>query len=195
MTRKKTLESDSTSHVTFFAVRHSMTNSSSSIATHRAAVVLCMHKYMPGIYKYVVQQCNYSILGPIVEVLGCHTRYGTYWKDEKTVVRKKGWARRELNSRPRTLRYLKLPFDNPVHYLICIQIDMDVYVRIEKWDRNSCFDQKAKTAPLPGRRREHGRGRPRQSRERRARWGTASKQHAEWWTSSRARAFTAQNLV
>ena len=34
------------------------------------------------------------------------------------------------------------------------------------------------------RRREHGRGLP-QSRDRRARWGTTSKQHTEWWTSSR----------
>ena len=28
---------------------------------------------------------------------------------------------------------------------------MHLYVRIDKWDRNSYFDQKTKTAPLPGR--------------------------------------------
>ena len=54
------------------------------------------------------------------------------------------------------------------------------------------FDHKTKTTPVGGRRREHGRGRPRQSRERRARWGTSSKQRTEWRISSRARAFTAQ---
>ena len=57
------------------------------------------------------------------------------------------------------------------------------------------FEQKTKTGPLPGRRREHDRGRPRQSRERRATLGTTSKQHTERWTSSRARVLTAQNLV
>ena len=48
------------------------------------------------------------------------------------------------------------------------------------------FDEKTKTAPLAGRRREHGRGRPWQSRERRARLFTSSKHHPKWWTSSRA---------
>ena len=38
------------------------------------------------------------------------------------------------------------------------------------------------------RRREHGRGRSQQSRERQARRGTTSKQHTEWYTSSQATA-------
>ena len=54
---------------------------------------------------------------------------------------------------------------------------------------------KKNTVHVAGRRREHGRGRPRQSRVRRQRRGMTSKQHAERWTSSRARSFTAQNLV
>ena len=43
--------------------------------------------------------------------------------------------------------------------------------------------------------REHGRGRPRQSGERRARWGTTSKQNTGRRASSRARSFSAQKLV
>ena len=62
------------------------------------------------------------------------------------------------------------------------QIDVYLYVRIHTGN----FEEKTKTALLPRRQREHGRGRPRQSRERRARWGTSSKHHTEWWTSSRA---------
>ena len=103
---------------------------------------------------------------------------------------KKKRARRELNSRLRTLTDLIILFDHPVSNLICVQTDMDLFVRIETWgNRNSYFDQKPKTAPIPGRRREHGRGRPRQSRERRAKRGATSKQHTEWWTLPRARAF------
>ena len=65
---------------------------------------------------------------------------------------------------------------------------MYLYVRIDAWDRNSYFDKKTKKAPVTGRRRKHGRGHPRQSPAWRARWGTTSKQHTEWWTSSRATA-------
>ena len=43
--------------------------SNSSIATHTAAVALCMHKYMPGKHNYVVQQCNYKIIS------GSYERY------------------------------------------------------------------------------------------------------------------------
>ena len=63
---------------------------------------------------------------------------------------------------------------------------MHLYVRINKWNWNSYIDQKRKQViPLPGRRREHGRGRPRQSRDRRAMSGTTGKEHTERWTSSR----------
>ena len=82
-------------------------------------------------------------------------------------------------------------FEPPVTLLAIYQI----YIKSERTNRHvGRFDEKTKTAPLPGRRREHGRGRPRQSRERRAWWGTSIKHHTEWWTSSRAinRAFTAK---
>ena len=74
------------------------------------------------------------------------------------------------------------------------QIDMYLYARIDTRDRKCKFDQRTKTTPVAGRRRQHGRGRLRQSREIRSRWGTSSKHHTECW-KSRPRALTAQNLV
>ena len=73
---------------------------------------------------------------------------------------------------------------------------MHLFVRVDKWDRNSYIDKKESIVPSPGRLRERGRSHPRPSRERRAKWGTTSKQHTERRTPSRAcRAFTARNLV
>ena len=57
------------------------------------------------------------------------------------------------------------------------------------------IDKKTKAAPAAGRRRKHGQGRYLQGREGRARWGTSSNQRTERWTSSRSRAFAAQNLA
>ena len=48
--------------------------------------------------------------------------------------------------------------------------DLSMFIRIKN-RRLGYFDQKSKTSPADGRRREHGHGCPRQSRERRARWG------------------------
>ena len=53
--------------------------------------------------------------------------------------------------------------------LSLVRIDRDWYVSICTNRRLGKFDLETKTAPAAGRRREHGRGRPRQSRERRAR--------------------------
>ena len=56
----------------------------------------------------------------------------------------------------------------------------------EEQTASDYFDQKTKLARLAGGRREHCRGRPQQSRGRRARRGKTSKQHTEWWASSQA---------
>ena len=56
----------------------------------------------------------------------------------------------------------------------------------EQQTASDYFDQKTKLARLAGGRREHCRGRPQQSRGRRARRGKTSKQHTEWWASSQA---------
>ena len=77
-------------------------------------------------------------------------------------------------------------------------IAMHKYLYVYEVHTNVQFDiltKKTKRAPPAGIRRENGRGRPWQSREGRARWGTSSNQRTERWTSSRARAPTAQNLV
>ena len=42
---------------------------------------------------------------------------------------------------------------------------MYLYERIDTWDRNNLVSKKNKTARPAGTRREHGRGRPRQSRQ------------------------------
>ena len=72
---------------------------------------------------------------------------------------------------------------------------MYVYVIPDKRDRNRNFNLKGETTSVAGRRSEHGRGRLRQSRKRRTKWGTSSKLRTEWGTSSRARASTAKPLV
>ena len=71
----------------------------------------------------------------------------------------------------------------------------DWYLSIRTNTHVGNFDENTKTAPFRGRLREHGRGRPRQSRARRALWSTSSKHHTEWWTSSWVSAVTAQTLV
>ena len=53
----------------------------------------------------------------------------------------------------------------------------DWYLSLRTNIQVGSFDEKTKTASLPGRRREHGRGPPRQGREKRAWWGTSSKHH------------------
>ena len=74
-----------------------------------------------------------------------------------------------------------------------VHVDRDWYVPIRTDRRLESLVEKTKTEPTAGRRRrEHGRGRPRHIHKRRTRWGASSEHHAEWWTSSRARAFTAQ---
>ena len=75
------------------------------------------------------------------------------------------------------------------------QIYMYLYVRIYTMDRNNYFVNKTKTSLVAGRQCEDGRGRPRQSREMRARRHTTNKQHTEWRASSRARSFGAQTLA
>ena len=60
---------------------------------------------------------------------------------------------------------------------------VSVYVRIDGWD---VLTKKRKQHPPPGDDASTRWGRPRQSRERRPRWGTSSKHHTKCWTSSRA---------
>ena len=59
------------------------------------------------------------------------------------------------------------------------------YVPIRTNRRLDIWTTKTKTEPVAGR-REHGRSRPRQSRERRTRLGLSSKHHTESGTSTRA---------
>ena len=62
----------------------------------------------------------------------------------------------------------------PLYFLHFVYIDRYWYVPVPTNRRLGYFEQKTKTPPVGARRREHGRSRPRQSRERRATWGTSS---------------------
>ena len=71
-------------------------------------------------------------------------------------------------------------------FFTCLHSDWYVSTYTNRHLRSEQLFWAKKTARLAGRRRERGRDRPRQSRERRTRWGTTSKQHNEWLTSSSA---------
>ena len=80
----------------------------------------------------------------------------------------------------------------PISYVFRRKTDMYLRVRRDTWDRNNYFAKKTKTSRLAGRRREHGRGRPRLSRERQVRWRMTRKQRTGRRASSRANSFAAQ---
>ena len=100
-------------------------------------------------------------------------------------TRKKKAAIRDSNHRRLASGDRDLPAI-PLYFLHFVYIDRYWYVPVPTNRRLGYFEQKTKTPPVGARRREHGRSRPRQSRERRAMRGTSSKHHTEWWTSSRA---------
>ena len=171
---------------TNLAIRHTMTNSSreqqhcccsnnSGIATDRAAAAaaaaaLCKHINLTS------------------RLSNKHAYFYTGKKKEKK-KKKNSPPRFELRT-PRAQRQRSTCYS--ALFLVYTGRDWYVYIRTNR--RMVYFDKKTKTAPAAGRRREHGRGRLRQSRERRARC-TSSKHDTDWWTSSRARALTSQNLV
>ena len=64
------------------------------------------------------------------------------------------------------------------HYVAYVKRDCYVSIRMNR--RTLGFFDKKTTEPVAERPREHGRGRPRQSRERRVRRGMSSKHHTEW---------------
>ena len=158
--------------------------SNSTIATHRAAVAaaaaLCIHVKLTSrlLRRHLNHHRTYfCVFTMLQKKWKWNTKKGHHPRFEAWTLRSQG---QQSTCYPN---------------LFTVYIDRDWYVSIRTNRRLSYFDQKTKTAPVAGRRREHGRGRSRQSRERRERWGTSSKHHTGWWTSSRARAFTAQNLV
>ena len=167
---------------TTLAIRHTMTNNNrkqqhcccsnnSSIAAHRAAAAaaaaaaLCMH----------IKLTSRLLRGHLNQHL---TYFYTAKQNKGNATRTK---KHHPGFEPRTSRSER---QQPTCYptLSLVRIDRDWYVSICTNRRLGKFDLETKTAPAAGRRREHGRGRPRQSRERRAWRGTSSKHHTEWWT-------------
>ena len=127
-----------------------------STATHRAAAAvaaaaaLCMH----------IKLTSRLLRGHLNQHL---TYFYTAKQNKGNATRTK---KHHPGFEPRTSRSER---QQPTCYptLSLVRIDRDWYVSICTNRRLGKFDLETKTAPAAGRRREHGRGRPRQSRERR----------------------------
>ena len=96
-----------------------------------------------------------------------------------------------------TCRETEHMLNHPISSIFRSRLTRDASIRTNRHLRSEQLfcKNKTKTAHPAGRRREHGRARPRQSRERRARWGTTSKKRTHRRTSSRANSIMAQNLA
>ena len=97
---------------------------------------------------------------------------------EKTVFQRSvSWPiNRTTRKSPRFYPIMFLVYTDRKRY-----VPMAMNRRFDIWKKTHTHTH-THTEPVAGRRREHGGGRPRQSRERRIRWGTSCKYHTEWWT-------------
>ena len=97
---------------------------------------------------------------------------------EKTVIQRSvSWPiNRTTRKSPRFYPIMFLVYTDRKRY-----VPMAMNRRFDIWKKTHTHTH-THTEPVAGRRREHGGGRPRQSRERRIRWGTSCKYHTEWWT-------------
>ena len=176
------MESDATTTEINFVTRHTMTNSSSTAAVantyeskHRAAAAgaeihRCFQTHTRTSCSSVQQYNHLSGPGTLLwNLTRCLKR-----RDEKKryTKKKRRKALRESSFRPHTLEECELPFN------VVVRDSISEFCLSGRMNRNLDILTKRK-APPAGRRHENSRGSARQSRERRARWGTSSNHHTE----------------